>query len=720
MAVNIQLTVDTAQAKQALNEVNSAITQIKVNGADVSIGGKKLANETKDVSKAVNQTSKNIKNNADQTSKSILKQLKAFKQNAQQSMTTFATGMVSVWTLIILAVQLATKAFTYFFENLTENIQKLTIRGQTAIKMAQKTQQEAEKKIKAAKELVKRLEQLNRLQSLNTDQQRLANSIVNKLNKQYKDLGITLDQTTGKYKNLYAARIKLDQLSRRQQAQALREQIDAQRNVVNAALVKAFGRGIQLDKFVNGRDFFGIAEALGGTMGYQNADMLAKMWNSGDIDKRIDVLERLIGDLSMSEQVVKNAPEALDALSTLRDYQNQLKDLYSIDTDVIEANQRLVDSFEQQRDKIKTLKDAIDALKKAYEDAAKANDFADASPEAQIEALQKEVEVLEKSNEQLARKRDIKDEIAKRDATSAEALRKQLEADQAEAKRLDAEREKIEGQLKDARQRISNYKVKAEESSWGNSGGYAWIDYVPGDESPEQKRYLQLADQQQKRADALQKQQVANSKQLAAARGKMSRTELEYQQAQEDALYFQTEALEIEKQRQQNINAIQAKTRQIAQIEKKLEEERQKAAEKQAQKLRKQQEGIDNFFKTYQQNQTKQYLKLLGKQKEALLLEAKINAEKAKGAALTEEEVKAIQGYVDIQQALDEATNASKFSLNTNGTITNQLASKGGFASSVVTDRAQDINKQIYNQQRKQFDVTSKIKDAIEKYSVIQ
>ena len=69
---------------------------------------------------------------------------------------------------------------------------------------------------------------------------------------------------------------------------------------------------------------------------------------------------------------------------------------------------------------------------------------------------------------------------------------------------------------------------------------------------------------------------------------------------------------------------------------------------------------------------------------------------------------------------IDNATSASGIKLNTNGVITNQLAQKGGFASSVVTDRAQDINKQILSQAKKQTDISTQIRNAVEKYSVIQ
>ena len=75
-----------------------------------------------------------------------------------------------------------------------------------------------------------------------------------------------------------------------------------------------------------------------------------------------------------------------------------------------------------------------------------------------------------------------------------------------------------------------------------------------------------------------------------------------------------------------------------------------------------------------------------------------------------------------MQQLLDQSLAESNIQpqLMNTGTISNQLAKTGGFASSVVTDRAQDINAQILKTQNKQYDVQKSIKDAVEKYSVIQ
>ena len=105
---------------------------------------------------------------------------------------------------------------------------------------------------------------------------------------------ITLDETTGKYNNLYEAQIKVDELNKEQQARGLRAQAQAQRGNINAALKKAFGSGIELGKPIDGDDLFTIAEKIGSTFGAQNADVLAKKWGPGtDLKTMRDVVFQL-------------------------------------------------------------------------------------------------------------------------------------------------------------------------------------------------------------------------------------------------------------------------------------------------------------------------------------------------------------------------------------------------------------------------------------------
>ena len=178
MAVNVTLTINTEQAKAALKGVNDAITQIKINGSNVTIGGKVISQQMHDIGNAAEQSGEQIEKTNQKVTNNIIGQVRVLTQGIDKSFTNLAKNFFSWWSIIIAAVQLATKTFTYFFENLTQNIQKMTTRGNTAIKMAKRLQQESQKKVKTSKDLIGQLQKLNQLQSLNIDQQRFAQNVI--------------------------------------------------------------------------------------------------------------------------------------------------------------------------------------------------------------------------------------------------------------------------------------------------------------------------------------------------------------------------------------------------------------------------------------------------------------------------------------------------------------------------------------------------------------
>ena len=769
MAANVTLTVNVEQAKAALNQVNSAITQIKLNGNQITIGGHKVAqqmnqvaNATQQVANATAQAGKTSEENINKITRGF-QSITGASSKALSQVKIFAKGMVSIWTGIVVAVELAAATFKYFFTNLTENIDKAMIRGQNALKVAQKNLKAVEKRTKASTDLIDKLEKLNSLQSLNTDEQRLAQSIVAKLTREYGSLGISLDQVTGKYKGLYEARMKVDQLQRKAAATALKQQMQAQREIVDASLAKTFGRGIGLDKTVSGSDFFTFAEEMGMTLGSQNADLLAKKWNTKDLEKQIEVIDQLINGLSQSDKVLQNAPEAKEAMQTLKEYKQQLLDLNSLNTLFLEAEQRLTDSFKTQRDAIQKTKEAVEGLQQAYEDQQRANSLAGLDPQDRANALRAEISMLNKKNEILDKTIEYGQAETETRQANAEELKKTYDELKARALELDELNKKDEAQI----QKIYN-----------QSNDPTKVDYHYRED----------------RVKAINSRLTPRKKQLEEIKKQLQEVQIQYQEANDDALQHEQAIVNLEEQRQKNLNAIQAKEQQIADINKQIEEAKRRQEQEEQQRLQKQQEAIDNvtsslekqidaFNKTdlekkieaalggaqsakgdlltqdevdritflvtqlekmnqlqqerkkiadqqkaiegvynnYQQSQTLSYMKMVGKQKEAVLLEAKLNAEKAKGAALSEEEYQSLKNYVDVQQLLQEATtNMNGIKAKGQNIITNQLAQKGGFASSVVVDRAQDVSKEILSVQTRQYDLQQQIKAALDKYSVIQ
>ena len=112
-----------------------------------------------------------------------------------------------------------------------------------------------------------------------------------------------------------------------------------------------------------------------------------------------------------------------------------------------------------------------------------------------------------------------------------------------------------------------------------------------------------------------------------------------------------------------------------------------------------------------------QAMRQAGFLKQAAQIEAIRNAEKQKGAKLTEDEISMIKQLSDIQTQM--ADPMSTLNLNGFDTKTNELASRGGFAASVVADTKRDVNSQILSVQKAQETILKQITAELKKIGVI-
>ena len=134
------------------------------------------------------------------------------------------------------------------------------------------------------------------------------------------------------------------------------------------------------------------------------------------------------------------------------------------------------------------------------------------------------------------------------------------------------------------------------------------------------------------------------------------------------------------------------------------------------QKKEQQELNLKGSLKSQGENLQIQAMKAAGFGKEAAQLEALRNAEKTKGSKLTEEEIAQVKKLSDLQYEL------ANMNMNVSigrGTMTNELASRGGFASSVVTDSKTDVNNQILTVQKAQEALLKQIEAELKKMGVI-
>ena len=731
----IVLTVDASQAKQALNAVNQAITQARINGASISLDGKNVTDQLNKIGETAKKTGQTIGKTTTEQAKNATKSMKGVTNQFGKGLGQirgFLSGAVSWWTALIIAVELATKTLKYFWDNLTQSTQKMMTRGQNAIKVAQLNKKKVQQETSASQALISKLQELNKQQSISASEQKLADSIVAKLNKQYKDLGITLDQTTGKYQGLYQAQIKIDQKNKNVQVDAIKKQITAQRDVINAALKNA-GLQINIGQMINGDELFSIAEKIGKTLGAENRDILARKWNTGDIVKQLEVIDQLLNGLSSGDKFMQNGTAVRDAMQTLVDYKDQLKNLLSVDTQIIDANTRLANSFKPIEDAIKKSEENVKDYEKQLQKLVDENNYDQASLPEKIGLKQSQIDRVDQEIEDNIKRLDqLKKQLAETqvyDDTGEAFNQQQRRYNNLKDKTSKLEEEYNSKKIAYEEQRNKKLAKLQRERERLAAGNQTLPQATLGPTVNGNKNELAKIDQQIADIDKNDQYKELNKayKELTKSQQKLTAQEAKYQAERQNQLKLSQQIAQLEED-----IAKGRLTREQASIEAEKLREQYRQEQLEAERKLKEQEDKRNqdysdFVNGLMKKQVDGLNQIIGKKKQSLLLELQLNAEKIRGRKLTEEQLDALKSYVDVMSMQDQFKANQKLNFETNGVISNDLARKGGWASSVVFDRAQDINKEILNTQRTQVEVLSQLKETMDKsnellkqFSVIQ
>lgn len=750
----ITLQVDTSQAKSALNSVNNAITQIKVNGATISIGGQQVKGQLKEISNGAKEAGKNIQKVSKDTSKDAIKGIKATTKQFKQStgiLKSLTAGVVSWWTAIIIAIEMATKAGVYFFENLTESIPKLNARMDNLNNNMKKNFQSWKEQKKTADQYNKSLGELAEKQSLTNTEQVLAQALIDKLNQKYKGLNITIDETTKKIKGYSEAVKIMNQQDLEQNQKLLQAQIDAKKEQVDAKLAETFGNDrIKLYGHINADDMFTNAQNWFGDINSLQREQMSKAWNGGDLNAKLKILKDLSTRYSNNQNIIKSLNGPIQAIEELIKLQKDYNDLVDAGNIRLNTAKEILVKEAEVTQKIKELNDDSDKIMKSIADDQQQVYFDSLGTEQdKIDYLQKKIDDLKAQEEALntkvgqAQSRDNKadelkatsDSITKQITQSKKALRQVKDA----MKNIRRDFQKQSGHALRTVPQINkeiaeaNRIIAADPKRHGNGIIGAVVDSAARTNAQKNKSALlqELAIAQ--KVSNLQAKEVALDKEIKSLTAKLRQNEAKYKEEVEGGLQNQQELADLKNQQAKIAKEIYDKEKQQDELRdqiaakqlKDLEEQkkaRKKAADAEAELAAKRKQINDNYFQNGKNNLAEQYLKLIGKQKEALILEQKINLARALGLKsikeLTAAQVKGITRQVEMQMKLDQLSQMNVSGIEKPNIISNELAKKGGFASSVVVER-NNVNKQILSAEQQQVNLQNAIKNEISKYGVI-
>lgn len=765
MAAKVDIVVDISKLRDAIAQAQQDVASLKVNGQQVTIGGKRIDaqigktnNEVKKLNKTVQQTGQT----AQQSTQKALSGLKAMSAQAKQAVgyvKSFAQSLITPWTFLIIAVEAASKTFQYFWNNLTENIDKATARGQSAIKSAQRQIKKTEQRTKAVNDLIKQLDELNKLEDVSDEQRAVGASIINRLNKEYKVFGITLDEVTGKYEGLYQEQMRIDAHNKEVQARGIRQQIQGQRQVVNATIKDVLGGGLELGKSINGKDLFTNAELWSGTFAAQNADLLANKWGKGnDLYAIRDVFQQMMDGLS-DRQNAAQLQKIIDEVNELIDYYQQLNNINSISRTAADSAKRLADSFEEQRKAIKDTREEIEKLNQQYQQGQKQSEFNALSPKERVKALQEEIKALEKRNQAIDdlknsnqqkidqsrfkadNLRILKEENFARQQALQEQVDARVEANRVAEKKIsvysNSQRLKdLEEQKKPIQSQLDFIDRKIESSKSYNNGAYQISD-------KELEKRSKLLDQLKPINDQIDKiygkiksakdeialndqLNLADQKQIDALDASVKQLEIDAKNFGDAAYGAEQEVVDIQLERAKNQNEIVNKKKQQAELTKQIAEAEAKAAEEARQRQIQNLNRAMNVQDTLRDIADKGQIELLKKQgknieaqaleREKIIEDLTKRIETQLGRPLGEKDQairEQIAAGADIQMAL-KGLNTDKPQLQNDQVYSNELARMGGFSSSIVVDRM-DINKELLNVNKQANNNLNTIANSVQK-----
>lgn len=753
MAV-ITLQVDTSAARAALNGVNQAITQIKVNGATVTIGGKNVAGQLKQIQAGAAEAGKKVNAVTKETTNKAINGIKATTSQFKQGVgiiKSLANGVVSWWTAIIIAIEMATKAGTYFFNNLTESIPKLNQRMDNLNNQVKKNYQSWEKQKQVSDQYNVSLKELSEKQTLTNTEQVLAQALIDKLKEKYKGLNLSIDQTTGALKGYIQAVSLMERQDAEAERNLIQRQINAKKEQVDARLAQTFGTDkvtlaqADADKmFTNAENWFGDISSLA-------RQQMSMQWNSGSLQDKLKILNDLATRYSNNQTILKTINGSITAMEQLIDLQKKYGDLVDANNIILNNAKKIL---EESRQIVRETNELNNQADKIYESIAEAQEqeMFDAlgSEQDKINYLQQKIDALRKEEEELNGKVGDIESIERNPealAQTSKSLKNSIKEDKKEIKQLNDEISKIKRNFQKSTGKplsLNTTQIKkdiaeadklinADPNRHGNGIIGAVLDSSQRTDAQKNKAFQtqQLAAAQ--KVLNLQAKRVKLDDQVKDLTAKLRANEQAYKKAVAGGLADENTLAQLKKRQAQIAKELYNKEKQQGKLRDQIagkqlktleqeEEARKKAADAEAELAAKRKDINRNFFQSNRNNQVTQYLKLIGKQREALILEQKINLARALGLKsikqLTKAQGRGIERQVDLQMKLDQLSNMNGINIDRPNIISNELARKGGFASSVVVER-NNVNKQILNAAQQQVSLQNTIKNEISKYGVI-
>lgn len=630
--------------------------------AKFSVDNREMKKGLQEVDQQAKKTGANIKSSMENAGKGFesVNKLGGKLGGVAKNLVEAFTGALSPIGLATAAIAALGTLAVKVWDMMTVSAEEYAMKASNAVEKANKNLEETFKQQEADSSYLERLKELSQAENMSNAMKMEAAELISLLTKRYGDLGISIDMATGKIIGLDEAQRTFLKSQQQMKVDAAQINVNAQKMAVDSATENAIGKR-NINAHVTPFEFGDATKSA-------NVNR-AEKWNKGGLEGKLEVANDMMQNATTSKNIEKWQKLALE-IEKMIFAQKELNTIVEYGERSEKAYAEALKKRSQQ-----TINAATASHKQAAEKSKSSRE--QAQEKDHYESLSNEGKISYKENESIR-------ELEKR-----QDLTESIIANEEKLKSLQAKQKELEP-----------------TAGKGNADA--------------DKEYLQIGDEIAKinesiaKAEAERQESLTKSynieKEIAALKKKSS----DYYASQKDSLNQEIDiakmklnGLNDEIAKYKLINDLKAKgiTKDEAEIEAILKKQRELGAL-----------NLQNDLKSQGENLQLQAMKAAGFGKEAAQLEALRNAEKTKGSKLTKEEIAQVKKLSDLQYEL------SNMNMNVSlgrGTMTNELASRGGFASSVVTDSKTDVNSQILTVQKAQEAILKQITAELKKIGVI-
>ena len=572
-------------------------------------------------------------------------------------------GMLSPIGLITTGVTALGALAVKVWDMMTVSAEEYAKKASNAVENANANLEKTLKQERTDSGYLDRLIELSKAESMSNAMKVEAIELISLLSKRYGDLGISIDIATGKIAGLDKAQVALLRKQQEMQISAAKISMNAQKMNTDSATESALGIR-NINAHVTPFEFGDATKSANVSR--------AEKWNKGSLDDKLTVANEMVKNATTNKNIEKwqKLAHEIEKLKLAQEQYNT-------------AVKYGKTSEEEYAESLKKRSQQISALSATTYKQASNKTRADRE-----QSIEKENYTKLSTLDKIAYNEDKKE----KETAIQTSLDKSIANNKKKLADLESQAKAFEPNIKNSKKVQDEYLVITEEIAKVN---------------------LDIAKSEAKKEESLTKTYNLNKEILA-----LSVKAADYYADQNKAIQNE---IDIAKLKLTGLNEEAEELRLINELKAKgidIDNDEISAILAKRKELQNLQGNVDlqNDFKSQGEKMQVQAMKTAGFAKEAAQLEAIRNAEKVKGSKLFKDEIEQVKKLSDLQFGLDNSRVNASFG---QGTMTNELASRGGFAASVVADTKRDVNSQILSVQKAQETILKQITAELKKIGVI-